>query len=161
MRRRRLKDTSLRQSPQLFSGRIPMASLIQTLAVAECLNFHHAAQALGISQSSVSARIRALEEELGILLFERNTRGVRLTEAGRQFVERVAAGVDQLDNAVKTASLAASGECPPTHRRPWPDRRQLSRPSADAIPCAISRHRRRGGRAIGARRNHASARPRA
>ncbi len=115
MRRRRLKDTSLRQSPQLFSGRIPMASLIQTLAVAECLNFHHAAQALGISQSSVSARIRALEEELGILLFERNTRGVRLTEAGRQFVERVAAGVDQLDNAVKTASLAASGECGRLH----------------------------------------------
>lgn len=111
MRRRRLKDTPLHQSPQLFSGRIPMASLIQTLAVAEYLNFHHAAQALGISQSSVSARIRALEEELGIALFERNTRGVRLTEAGRHFVERIAAGVDQLDDAVKTASSAALGDC--------------------------------------------------
>lgn len=111
MRRRRLKDTSLHQSPQLFSGRIPMASLIQTLAVAEHLNFHHAAQALGISQSSVSARIRALEEELGIPLFERNTRGVRLTEAGRHFVERVTTGVDHLDHAIKTASLAASGDC--------------------------------------------------
>ncbi|MFK0209516.1 LysR family transcriptional regulator [Agrobacterium sp. NPDC090283] len=88
-----------------------MASLIQALAVAEYLNFHHAAQALGISQSSVSARIRALEEELGITLFERNTRGVRLTEAGRHFVDGIAAGVDQLDHAVKTASLAASGDC--------------------------------------------------
>lgn len=111
MRRRSAKNAQSEIPPRLLSGRIPMASLIQTLAVAEYLNFHHAAQALGISQSSVSARIRALEEELGILLFERNTRGVRLTEAGRQFVERVAAGVDQLDNAVKTASLAASGEC--------------------------------------------------
>ncbi|RVM04669.1 LysR family transcriptional regulator [Sinorhizobium meliloti] len=88
-----------------------MASLIQAIAVAEHLNFHHAAKALGTSQSSVSARIKALEDELGIPLFERNTRGVRLTEAGRHFVERVTAGVDQLENAVKSASLAASGEC--------------------------------------------------
>ncbi|MGH2342847.1 LysR family transcriptional regulator, partial [Segnochrobactraceae bacterium EtOH-i3] len=53
---------------------------------------------------------RTLEEEHGILLFERNTRGVRLTDAGRLFVEQVAAGVDQLDHAVKTAGMAASGE---------------------------------------------------
>ncbi|WP_425601147.1 LysR family transcriptional regulator [Brucella tritici] len=33
------------------------------------------------SQSSVSARVEALEEDLGILLFERHARGVRLTEA--------------------------------------------------------------------------------
>jgi len=95
----------------LLGSRIPLVSLIQTLAVAEHLNFRHAANALGVSQSSVSARIRTLEEELGILLFERNTRGVRLTEAGRLFVERVATGIDQLDHAVKTAGMAASGEC--------------------------------------------------
>ena len=93
-----------------LGSRIPMASLIQTLAVAEYLNFRHAANALGVAQSSVSARVKALEEDLGILLFERHARGVRLTEAGRHFVERVAAGVDQLDHAVKTASMAASGE---------------------------------------------------
>jgi DNA-binding transcriptional LysR family regulator len=97
--------------PTSLGSRIPLASLIQTLAVAEYLSFYRAAQALGVSQSSVSARIRALEEELGTLLFERNTRGVRLTEAGRLFVERVSAGVDQLDHAVKTAGMAASGEC--------------------------------------------------
>jgi DNA-binding transcriptional LysR family regulator len=88
-----------------------MASLIQTLAVAEYLNFRHAANALGVAQSSVSARVKALEQDLGILLFERHARGVRLTEAGRHFVERVAVGVDQLDHAVKTASMAAVGEC--------------------------------------------------
>ncbi|MGR7996927.1 LysR family transcriptional regulator [Xanthobacter sp. ZOL 2024] len=86
-------------------------SLIQTLAVAEHLNFNRAAQALGTSQSSVSARIRALEVELGIMLFERNTRGVRLTEAGRLFVERIAAGIDELDHAVKTAGMTAAREC--------------------------------------------------
>lgn len=91
--------------------RIPLVSLIQTIAVAEHLNFHHAARALGVSQSSVSARVRALEEELGVLLFERNTRGVRLTEAGRLFVEQVAAAIDQLDHAVKTAGMTAAGQC--------------------------------------------------
>ncbi|WP_036789758.1 LysR family transcriptional regulator [Pleomorphomonas koreensis] len=87
-----------------------MVSLIQTLAVAEFLNFRHAAKVLGVAQSSVSARVKALEEDLGILLFERHARGVRLTEAGRHFVERIAAGVDQLDHAVKTAGMAAAGE---------------------------------------------------
>ncbi|MQB07979.1 LysR family transcriptional regulator [Agrobacterium tumefaciens] len=111
MRRRRSSAVGA-TSPHLSlrGGRIPMASLIQTLAVAEHLSFHRAANALGVSQSSVSARIRAQEEDLGILLFERNTRGVRLTEAGRLFVERVSVGVDQLDHAVKTAGMAASGE---------------------------------------------------
>ncbi len=111
MRRKRLINrVQPGQPPPLLGGRIPMAALIQTLAVAEYLNFHHAAKSLGISQSSVSARIRALEEELGIMLFERNTRGVRLTEAGRHFVEGISAGVDQLDHAVKAANSAASGK---------------------------------------------------
>ena len=96
--------------PTTLGSRIPLASLIQTLAVAEYLNFRHAANALGVAQSSVSARVKALEEDLGILLFERHAHGVRLTEAGRHFVERIAAGIDQLDHAVKTAGMAAAGE---------------------------------------------------
>ena len=87
-----------------------MMTLVHTLAVAEYLNFRHAANALGVAQSSVSARVKALEEDLGIVLFERHARGVRLTEAGRHFVERIAAGIDQLDHAVKTAGMAAAGE---------------------------------------------------
>ncbi|MCE8440496.1 LysR family transcriptional regulator [Rhodovulum sulfidophilum] len=39
-----------------------------------------------MAQSVVSARVKALEEGLGILRFERHARGVRLTEAGRHFV---------------------------------------------------------------------------
>lgn len=87
-----------------------MVSLIQTLSVAEHLNFRHAANAMGISQSSVSARVKALEDNLGIVLFERHARGVRLMEAGRHFVERVATGIDQLDHAVRTAGMVARGE---------------------------------------------------
>jgi len=108
MRRTRYRDV---EHSGILSGRIPLISLIQFIAVAEHLNFRHAANTLGVSQSSVSARIRALEVELGILLFERNTRGVRLTEAGRHFVEMVSTGIDQLDHAVKTAGMTALGDC--------------------------------------------------
>lgn len=94
----------------LRGGRFPMAVLVQTLAVAEYLSFHRAALALGVSQSSVSVRIKALEEDLGIILFDRNTRGVRLTEAGRRFVDQVGEAMGILDRAIKIAGMQARGE---------------------------------------------------
>lgn len=98
------------QSPLRLGTRIPMISLIHTLAVAEYLNFRHAANFLRVSASSVSARVKRLEEDLGVLLFERHARGVRLTEAGRHFVDGVAAGIDRLEHAVKIAGSFAQGE---------------------------------------------------
>jgi DNA-binding transcriptional LysR family regulator len=108
--RRRLIEKGIEQPSALLKGRIPLTSLVQTLAVAEYLNFRHAANVLGVSQSSVSTRVKLLEQELGIMLFERLPRGVRLTNAGRRFVEEVAAGVERLDHAVKTAGMLARGE---------------------------------------------------
>jgi DNA-binding transcriptional LysR family regulator len=99
---------SLKQST--LGRRVPLVSLVQALAVAEHLNFGHAASALGVSQSSVSTRIKQLEGEHGILLFERRHRGVRLTEAGRQFLEHVATGIEHLEHAVRTAGAVARGE---------------------------------------------------
>ena len=93
-----------------LGSRIPLVSLIQALAVAEHLNFRHAASALGVSQSSVSTRIKQLELDLGVLLFERRHRGVRLTEAGQHFLEHVATGIEHLDHAVRTAGTIARGE---------------------------------------------------
>lgn len=49
---------------------------------AETLNFSDAAKALNIVQSTMSQQIRQLEEEMGVLLFERGARSLRLTEAG-------------------------------------------------------------------------------
>jgi DNA-binding transcriptional LysR family regulator len=54
--------------------------------VAAHRSFSRAAEALGLTQPSVTARIQALERDLGETLFERNGRGVRLTEVGESFL---------------------------------------------------------------------------
>jgi len=55
------------------------------VTVAELLNFTKAAAKLRVAQPSFSRQIRDLEEELGVPLLERNSRFVRLTEAGKAF----------------------------------------------------------------------------
>ncbi len=57
------------------------------LAVAEYGNFSVAADSCYVSQSSLSQQIANLEKELGVLLFTRSTRSVRLTEAGKCFLD--------------------------------------------------------------------------
>ena len=51
--------------------------------LAETLNFHRAAERLHISQPPLTVAIRKLEQDLGAALFNRDPRGVTLTEAGR------------------------------------------------------------------------------
>lgn len=82
---------------------ITIKTLIQVLTVSQYKNFRHAANSLGVAQSSVSTRIKMLEDVLGILIFERRHRGVRLTDAGLSFIAEVSAGMERLHHAVCTA----------------------------------------------------------
>ena len=56
--------------------------------LAEELNFTRAARRLGVAQPALSARISRMERRLGRKLVERNTRSVRLTEAGADLLAR-------------------------------------------------------------------------
>src|ERR1700738_3404555 len=58
-------------------------------AVARTLNFRRAAVEQQVSVSSLSQRLRSMEERLGVRLLNRTTRGVALTEAGAMLLERI------------------------------------------------------------------------
>ena len=71
------------------------------VAVAERGSFVKAADALGLSTSTVSQAVRGLEESLGVRLLNRTTRSVALTEAGDTFLDGVRGALDGLDEAVE------------------------------------------------------------
>jgi DNA-binding transcriptional LysR family regulator len=77
------------------------------LAVIAAGNFISAAERLHVTQSTVSARIRTLEEQLGCSLFVRNKAGTRLTAAGRQFQKHAAILVRTLERARQDVGSAA------------------------------------------------------
>ncbi|MFI1580705.1 LysR family transcriptional regulator [Embleya sp. NPDC020630] len=77
------------------------------VAVAEELNFARAAERLGISPPPLSRAIRALETEVGAVLFERTTHSVALTPAGAVLLAEARPALDALDAAGRRARRAA------------------------------------------------------
>jgi len=78
----------------------PLQTLPAFHLAAEKLSFTKAAEELSLSQSAISQQIRFLEEQLGVRLFERATRKLVLTEAGRTLQRGVARALSALNESV-------------------------------------------------------------
>lgn len=68
------------------------------IAVCEELHFTRAAEKLGISQPTLSQQIRALEDELGVPLFDRVGKKIVMTQAGNLFLEHCVQMIRHLQN---------------------------------------------------------------
>ncbi|MFG2123474.1 LysR family transcriptional regulator [Streptomyces sp. NPDC048710] len=80
------------------------------VAVAEELHFGRAAERLHIAQSPLSQQIRLLERDLGVTLFERTTRSVRLTAAGQALLEPARHLLAEASAVRRTVQAAHLGE---------------------------------------------------
>ena len=80
------------------------------IAVAEELNFRRASERLHVSQPPLSQQIKQLEAEVKVQLLERTKRWVRLTSAGRLFLEHARQVLAQVDSAVLAARQTIGGE---------------------------------------------------
>lgn len=80
------------------------------MAVAEERHFGRAAERMYIAQPALSQHVRRLERELGVQLFDRSSRHVRLTPAGEAFLEVARRMSRQVDEATVAARRAEAGE---------------------------------------------------
>ncbi|MGL4619808.1 MAG: LysR family transcriptional regulator [Chroococcidiopsis sp.] len=80
------------------------------ITVAEELHFGRAAQRLNMTQQPLSRQIHDLEIEIQVTLFHRTKRTVRLTEAGKEFLERSYGVLAQLEQAIVVTQQIGRGE---------------------------------------------------
>src|SRR6185437_5546902 len=93
------------QRLSIKAGRVDLdlAQVRAFVAAAEDLHFGRAAGRLFLTQQALSKRIARLERELGVALFTRQARSVRLTEAGRRFLVPARQTLAEADRAVEAA----------------------------------------------------------
>jgi len=77
---------------------------------AEEQQFQLAAERLHIAQSAVSRRIKNLEQQLGVTLFERRSKGAKLTAEGEIFRDEIAQVLNRIDEAVARVRRASLGQ---------------------------------------------------
>jgi DNA-binding transcriptional LysR family regulator len=82
-----------------------LAEMSAFVAIAERGSFARAATQLGVSRSSLSESLRALEERLGVRLLNRTTRSVALTEAGERLLVQLRPLLDNFDAALDSVNV--------------------------------------------------------
>jgi DNA-binding transcriptional LysR family regulator len=91
-------DLTLRGLQAQFPG------LLTFRCVANHLNFARAAEDLGVTPTAVSKAIRQLEAQMGLRLFNRNTRSVALTEAGQKLISQLEPALEKVKLALESAT---------------------------------------------------------
>ncbi|MFS0826350.1 LysR substrate-binding domain-containing protein [Pseudomonas phoenicis] len=114
-----------------------MTALLQFEAVARLRSFTLAGDELGVSQAAVSKQIKALEDTLGLQLFQRAHRRIHLTEAGETLfaivsgsLQNIASGFDQLMEGHEREDVVLASTAPVSQLRIMPRLGQL----ADVLP---------------------------
>lgn len=110
----------------LLSTRLPSLLALRSFeAAARLENFSRAADELHITHGAISRAVRLLENELGVLLFERRSQRVFLTEAGHTLSRAVGEGLDIMQQAVNNLRASARQHqrlvlsCEPTLLMRW------------------------------------------
>jgi DNA-binding transcriptional LysR family regulator len=101
------KPDPLQPIPELAATGIELRHLRYFLAVFDELHFSRAAEILHIAQPPLSVAIRRLEQKLGVELFDRTSRVVNPTEAGRTFAAEVRPALARIEGAVVAARRVA------------------------------------------------------
>ena len=87
---------------------LPLTALRAFEAAARLGGFSAAAPQLGVTPGAITAHVKTLETALGAALFDRTTRGVRLTALGRRVLPEFVAAFDALGAAVQTLRREAA-----------------------------------------------------
>ncbi len=101
------------------------------VAVAETENVSRAAVKLRVSQPGISRQIRDLEDELGVQLFERSAKSIKLTDAGATFLAEAKSVLQRAAEAVSAAKAVARGERGEIQVGYAPT------PTVELLPCAL------------------------
>jgi DNA-binding transcriptional LysR family regulator len=89
---------------------VNLTSIRWVLTVADHLSFRSAAGELGVGPRAVSRRVRAIEDALGVSLFERTNRGLKMTDPGARFIREIREILRSLELASRAAAEAGEGE---------------------------------------------------
>lgn len=90
--------------------RIELRHIRYVIAAADHGSFRKAAMVLGVQESTISRRIRHVEDETGAALFIRHPSGVKLTYAGQRFVSQARKAINHVGYAVKDMGVIGRGE---------------------------------------------------
>src|SRR5262249_37643430 len=104
--------------------------------VGEVLNFTKAAARLRVAQPALSRQVQDLEDEIGVDLLRRSTRGVTLTAEGKLFLEQVRELLQRVDESVEKTRALARGEYGELHIGYIPI------PTAEILPRALEAFRK-------------------